>query len=80
VAANVVSACAINDQNEKDKNVVELYKHSGVIALGGLRDILGPSFALALELAQGYTYTLPENIESSCIRDDEASSKTESSL
>jgi hypothetical protein len=53
VAANVVSACVMDTDAEDDKNVVALYKRSGVIAMGGLRDMLGPSFALALELAQG---------------------------
>lgn len=67
VTENAVYGCTISSR--ESANVKALHQRSGIIAGGKLRDILGPSFALAFELAQGHTYCLPY-----------ASSTTESSV
>ncbi len=58
--SNIVTACPILSTEQNGEFAKSLQDRCCVIAKAGLRDLLGPSFALALELAQGKPYDIKE--------------------
>lgn len=51
VSKKVILRCRVKGRHARD-----LYSRTRVVNKGGLRDLFGPSFALALELALGYNF------------------------